>query len=332
MSTSSSPGGPSKSSNPNDPNPAPNPGGAPTSSQDGRQDGQQDDHGFARPAPGFNPNPTEPPFSDNTGQGLLNPANGVAESVELEIARRIAELEAARGGPVTDKEKERISSRIRTLRQGEWLEGLKLQLAGQDTVPVRYFNRLASEHENTIGIVAQIIADADRRVAERDAEIEKLSGRGNAANARDDALIAENALLRKENEDLREQVASNRQARAKLRELIWSNGSAVADAVNRAQDLQKELDSANQSLDTSRKTASSHYDEVQALRQLKIDVDKREQTNKDEIRRLRAEQEESRKALRSANGKWTNLLRRAEREQGAQGRRCIASCAGGRIC
>ncbi|KAI0110859.1 hypothetical protein GGR51DRAFT_510240 [Nemania sp. FL0031] len=292
MSSSSSPGDPSKSSNPSNPNPAPNTGGAPPSSPDNTP---QTIHGFARPPPDFNP----APLSENPGRGLLNSADAVEESIEQEITRKIAELEVAKGEPVTDEEKKKISSRIRALRQGAWLEGLKLQLVGKDTVPIQYFNRLVADHEGTIAIVAQVRADADRKVTDRDAEIEKLKNRKPEV---DPALISERERLLGEIRHVREE---NTQIRRELRTQRRTNDAALASCNNRVQDLQKQLD-------TCRNTASDYYNEVQTLRQQKMETNSREQVNKDEIRKLRAEQEGSQKHIKELETERVNCKARCK--------------------
>ncbi|KAI1203328.1 hypothetical protein F5X97DRAFT_128991 [Nemania serpens] len=131
-------------------------------------------HEFARPPPDFDPNQLRAALLVGHGQGLLNPADAGEESIEDEIARQIAESEAAGKTPLTDDEKERIARTIRHIREGGWLRRLKLQLVGNDTVPIEYFNRLVAEHEGTIPKVARINAMASRKVAKRDALIASL--------------------------------------------------------------------------------------------------------------------------------------------------------------
>ncbi|KAI0431712.1 hypothetical protein F5Y09DRAFT_340411 [Xylaria sp. FL1042] len=143
----------------------PSPIGTPASSTDGV---------FARPPSDFDHEKAKRDFLNGHGQGFWNPADEIDESVEDEIERKIAELEKATGSPVSDEQKERIANKIRSLREGGWLEGLKPLLVGKDSVPIEYFNRLAAEHENTIFKVAQINARADIKVAEKEAQIASL--------------------------------------------------------------------------------------------------------------------------------------------------------------
>ncbi|KAI0453452.1 hypothetical protein F5B21DRAFT_479360 [Xylaria acuta] len=308
MSSSSSIGAPSKPKNPNPANSTSNQPGAPTSSP-----GSTDSNGFARPPPDFDPEQAGVPFREGHGQGLLNPADAIEESVEDEIARKIAELEKARNGPVTDNEKERIANKIRSLREGGWLEGLKLQLAGKDAVPIEYFNRLVAEHEHTIVKVARINARADRKVAERDAQIAALmNDNGDDSNGGDNSTLLNGAILKEENQNLKDELARCRQhgtdmekeirrlntelKRAGVEEDIYgasptisSNDlkGALAKCNGRVTELQSQLVSAKRDLQTARGTASRYYDEIQTHRQQKIDSLQRERGLKDEIVQLR---------------------------------------------
>ncbi|KAJ8123537.1 hypothetical protein ONZ43_g543 [Nemania bipapillata] len=318
MSNSSSAGDPSKFPNANNPMPAPNLGGAPPSSPGSTSES----HGFARPPPGFDPNQGAGPFDAAQARDLSNAANGVGESIEDEIARKIAELEQARQGPVTDEEKERIAKRIRSIREGGWLEGLKLQLIGQNSVPIEYFNRLAAEHESTIATVARINATADRKVAEKDALIDRLTREGGGSPQR--ALVSENTDLKDRlgecENDKTELQDRLKKLQDKLDRRVEEDQSkpqantdvdvALAECNKRTNDLQMQLDSTKQTLDTSRQTASNYYNEVQALRQQKIEANSREQANKDDIRRLREENKGLRDALASSQNGSTDLQKR----------------------
>ncbi|KAI0446224.1 hypothetical protein F4803DRAFT_568796 [Xylaria telfairii] len=281
-----------------------------------------DSDGFARPPPDFNPETAGAAFLEGHGQGLQNPADAIEESVEDEIARKIAEVEKAKNGPLTNGEKERIANKIRSLREGGWLESLKLQLVGKNSVPIEYFNRLAAEHENTIARVAQINARADRRVAERDAEIEALlnlsenennSGRDSSMLLNNQILTGDNQILRDENALFSDEIKNLKVENKKLKdnlERCQQRGTEMQNETQRLQtelqqqknadgqdelakcndrvnELQSELDSTKTALTTSRGTASKYYDEIQAFRQQRIDLMQREQGNKDEIRRLR---------------------------------------------
>ncbi|KAI1183010.1 hypothetical protein F5B17DRAFT_156712 [Nemania serpens] len=214
-----------------------------------------EDHGFDLPPPDFDPNQTLAEFLAGRRQGLLNPADAVEEFIEDEIARQIAETEKVGKKPLTDGEKERIEKTIRHIGEGGWLESLKPQLIGKDAVPMEYFNRLVAEHEGTISKVAQINAMADRKVTKRDALIASLS------------------------EELRVEQAISRKS--------MNLYDALHNCDRRVNELQKQLESANQSLEESRRTASKYHDEVQALEQQKTDTTQRERANEEEIKRLR---------------------------------------------
>ncbi|KAI0875643.1 hypothetical protein GGS24DRAFT_281745 [Hypoxylon argillaceum] len=301
--------------NTNDFIPAPNSGEAPSSSPGI----PSESHGFARPPPDFDPSQGAALFSAVQARDLSNPARGVEESVEDEVKRKIAELEEARGRPVTGEEKERIAKRIRSLREGGWLEGLKRQLIGQKTVPMEYFNRLVAEHENTIAIVAQINATADRKVTEKDAVIENLKN-GGGRNPDNDPVLLENKLLQYEKTDLKDQLGESEKDKTELQDQLQKLndelqqeksksqgnnevGNALAECNQRANDLQQQLD-------TARETSSRYYNEAQDLQQQKAEAVTREQVNKDEIRRLREETKIFSDAIASGKIASDNLQKR----------------------
>ncbi|KAI0813322.1 hypothetical protein GGR55DRAFT_703263 [Xylaria sp. FL0064] len=182
----------------------------------------QDDF-FARPPSNFDAEQAKGDFVKGHGQGLLNPADAVDESVEDEIERKITELAKAKGRPVTDEQKERVANKIRSLREGAWLESLKFQLVGKDVVPIEYFNRLVAQHEGTILKVAQINNLAELKVArqyaqgitlkrqlkaacqtisERDDEVQLLRQHEADSRTTEQGLKDQIIQLRTENEDL----------------------------------------------------------------------------------------------------------------------------------
>ncbi|KAI1167629.1 hypothetical protein F5B18DRAFT_600741 [Nemania serpens] len=165
-----------------------------------------------------------------------------------------------------------MAKRIRRIREGGWLEGLKLQLVGQDAVPILYFNRLVDEYEGTISKVAKINAKADRKVAKKDTRIANLK----------DALQQEKLISQKD---------------------IDLYGALVT-CNSRVDELQKQLDSVNRSLEDSRRTAAEYYNEVQSLEQQKTNMTQKERANKDEIIRLR---EEKNDLIDSLKGHEKNL-------------------------
>ncbi|KAI0540484.1 hypothetical protein GGR58DRAFT_460637 [Xylaria digitata] len=294
MSDFSSSAGPSKRPNPAG-NKRPNSAGAPPSSPG---------NDFARPPPDFNLEQAKKEFSTRYGQGLFDPSDGIEVPVEDEIKRKIAELEAI-GVTVTDRNKELIANKIRSLREGGWLENLKLQLVGANTVPIEYFNRLVAQHENTIAQVARINARATRKLDEKDAQIEELKNSSNKKPDGDGAAL-DNAILHDENNDLKERLAKcqkhGKELESKLQGLKDelqserskpkgdTNGdNALAKCKSRVDDLQKQLDSANASLKTARETSSRHYNNVQSIREQLVQSRRRERGLKDDITKLRAE-------------------------------------------
>ncbi|KAI1301983.1 hypothetical protein F5Y03DRAFT_407947 [Xylaria venustula] len=273
-----------------------NPIGTPPSNEDG----------FARPPPDFDPEKAKKEFLKNHGKGLLNPNDSADESIEDEIAREIAGLEKM--GRVTEEEKTRIAKKIRSIREGGWLEGLKFELVGKDAVPIECFNRLAAEHENTILKVAQINLRAERKVAEKDAEIEILRKKS-TSNPEDANALLDNAILHDENNELKDKLAEYEQRGSKLetemqglREELQQEKSkprgnpdtedALSKCRSQVADLQRQLSSAKSNLETSRKTLSQRYEEVQSLRQQRNEGRGREQALKDDVIKLRTENKE----------------------------------------
>ncbi|KAI0913960.1 hypothetical protein F4823DRAFT_621928 [Ustulina deusta] len=239
--------------------------------------------GFARPTPGFDPEQAKGDFLQGHGQGLWNTADGVDESVEDEIKRKIAELEEAKESPVTHEEKERIANKIRSLREGGWLEGLKFELVGKDAVPIEYFNRLAAEHENTILKVAQMNAKKDAQIR----ALKKGDGRNQNNELKEKLAQCEQHGGKLENEiqGLREELQ---------REKSKPQGNANADDAlskcnRRVDDLQKQLDSTEANLETARQTLSKRYDELESLRQQRMDGRGREQGLKGDVIKLMAQ-------------------------------------------
>ncbi|TRX95848.1 hypothetical protein FHL15_003402 [Xylaria flabelliformis] len=279
-----------------------------------------DSHGFARPPPDFDPEQAGAAFRRGHGQGLLNPADAIEESVEDEIKRKTADLEKAKNKPLTDKEKERVANKIRSLREGGWLEGLKLQLVGKNAVPIEYFNRLVAEHENTIFKVAQINARAARKVAEKDAQIQDLLNKNGEDDSisDDNSTLLNNAILAEEKYALQDDLAKCRQRGAEMQDEIQrlntqlqqekSNQdntdvqSALAKCEYRVSELQIQLDSAKSDLQTARTNSSRHYNDVQMLREQKTMGLRRERGLKDEITQLREENRELKDAVAVQRG------------------------------
>ncbi|GAP89513.1 hypothetical protein SAMD00023353_3800290 [Rosellinia necatrix] len=237
---------------------------------------------FARPPPGFDLDAAVQTIKQRNGEFSLDPADAVEESVEEEIARQIAELEEIRGVPTTDKEKQRIAKTIRSLREGGWLEGLKLQLAGSDTVPIEYFNRLVAEHENTIAKVAQIKADADLQVTKKAAQAKALEDENGRLQERIETLTAQKR-------DLKDGLVECRQTGKDLLEELHKAKHLGESRLQAIDELKKELDSAWTNLEAARQRGDNHKNEAQSLRRQKMISDQMAQVSTDKIRRLESE-------------------------------------------
>ncbi|KAI0206744.1 hypothetical protein F4808DRAFT_5364 [Astrocystis sublimbata] len=238
-------------------------------------------HGFARPPPGFDPTQIQVPPSHG---GLLNPAEGVEESVEDEIKRKISEVEKVGKKALSDDEKDRIAKKVRSLREGGWLEGLKLKLAGKDSVPIEYFNRLVAEHENTILKVAQINARADKRVELMQTQLEELlqeSVTDEGAIEMLDARIAEEEKAKLQ-DDIRDLQAQLERCRQDASNVDLRTPRTLADV-----EMQRDLEITKEALNTARQTASDHLEKSQMYQQQHREGLQRENGLKTEIRELR---------------------------------------------
>jgi DNA repair exonuclease SbcCD ATPase subunit len=305
----------SKSTNPIDDITAPNTLGAPSSSPDSK------DHGFALAPKSFDAEKEKAAFlerqKNQQGQGSLNPAEAAQESVEDEINRQIAELEKVRKARITEKEKRRITARIRSLREGGWLEGLKLVLVGKDSVPIEYWNRLVDEHEGTIPKVVGMLARAQRKLAEKDAQINALKdGVEKTYDSTDlrrklaeceshgNRLEDEIQMVRGENSRLQSNLdqhhSHNQQLVAEIAKLqdelehkslkpdddTHKDKDTLGQCRNKVADLQRKLETTETDLKTARSTSSRFYGEAQEVRQQKLESNERERRVKDQARDL----------------------------------------------
>ncbi|KAJ3551928.1 hypothetical protein NPX13_g11242 [Xylaria arbuscula] len=275
MSNQSDPTGPS-SDNPPTPSLAGTAGTAPsiTPSQ-----------AFARPPPDFDPEQAKAEFLKTAGKSFLDPRDEVEESVEDEIQRKISELEKAKDGLVTAEEKEKIARKVRFLREGAWLEGLKLELTGRDAVPIEYFNRIVAENEDSIRKVAQINSKAERELAKKDAQIKDLkTSSGQSIKLQDELTKSEQRGDALEIEVRKLKVELDRK-NAKPKETA-AEKDALTKCKRQVAELQKSLKAANGDLVNARETLSKRHQEVESLKQQKADGREREDGLKAQARDL----------------------------------------------
>ncbi|KAI0521744.1 hypothetical protein F5B22DRAFT_499958 [Xylaria bambusicola] len=277
MSNQSSSGDPTKPSNisdiPSDPSPTTAPR-APSIFSDG----------FARPPPNFDPEQAKADFKKGAGNSFLDGRDEIEDSVEDEIQRKTSELEKARGKPVTAEEKEKIANKVRSLREGAWLEGLKLELVGKDAVPMEYFNRIVAENENSIMKVAQINARAERELTKRDSQINDLRKDTIRANKLTEELVK----CERHGADLEAHIQDleNKLEHEKAKQQKADANNALTKCESQVSDLQKKLDAANRDLDEARQSLGKHYEELNSLKQQKDEADKREESVKSQAQDL----------------------------------------------
>ncbi|KAK5632075.1 hypothetical protein RRF57_007789 [Xylaria bambusicola] len=278
MSGQSSSANPSKPSDVSNNPLKPGPFGAPPSTPRIFSDG------FARPPPDFDPEQAKEDFLKSAGGSFLDGRDEIDDSVEDEIRRKFSELEKARGKPVAAEEKERIANKVRSLREGGWLEGLKLQLVGKDAVPIEYFNRIAAENENSIQRVAQINAQAERKLAKKDSQIKDLRKDTSRANKLQEELVK----CERRGADLEAQIQDlkNKLEHEKAKQQKADANNALTKCESQVNDLQRKLDAADRDLDNARQSLSRHYEELNSLRQQRQEARKREESLKAQARDL----------------------------------------------
>ncbi|KAI1366207.1 hypothetical protein F5Y08DRAFT_351968 [Xylaria arbuscula] len=240
---------------------------------------------FARPPPDFDPEQAKAEFLKTAGKSFLDPRDEVEESVEDEIQRKISELEKAKDGPVAAEEKEKIARKVRFLREGAWLEGLKLELTGRDAVPIEYFNRIVAENEDSIRKVAQINSKAERELAKKDAQIKDLkTSSGQSIKLQDELTKSEQRGDALEIEVRKLKVELDRK-NAKPKETA-AEKDALTKCKRQVAELQKSLKAANGDLVNARDTLSKRHEEVESLKQQKADGREREDGLKAQARDL----------------------------------------------
>ncbi|KAI5855007.1 hypothetical protein GGS23DRAFT_590364 [Durotheca rogersii] len=94
------------------------------------------------------------------------------EDVAEEAERAIANWEQIKGYKATPEQREKIISKKIRLRSMEWLEGIKNELQGKETVPIAWFNRLVAENERVICFVAKAMGRQAKREEAIKADLE----------------------------------------------------------------------------------------------------------------------------------------------------------------
>lgn len=240
---------------------------------------------FARPPPDFDIERAKEEFLKVAGKSFLDARDEVDDSIEDEIQRKISEVEKARDKPLSPEEQERMANSIRSLREGAWLEGLKLELVGKDSVPIEYFNRIVAENEDSIRKVAHINAKAEHELAKKDAQIKDLKMSGDQNNKFQEELIK----CEKHRDELETQIRKLKvelqQQKSKQNDTTAANDT-LTKYESQVTDLRKKLEAANKDLTTARQTLSKRYEEIESLKKQKANSRGREDSLKEQAREL----------------------------------------------
>ena len=192
---------------------------------------------FVSPPSGFDHNNTE----DREGEDA-SIEGGHEDPIESIIERKIADLKKLR--EVSPEEEDRLREKIRKQESGRWLEAIKLELVGKNSVPIEYFNRLVAENENSIGYVARHTARSDQMLEEKDAKIKDLQQKVRSVNDTKDKLEkcqAHGAESDAKIKDLEQKVKSADDTKDEL-EKCRAHG-AESDA--KIKDLEQEIKNAD---------------------------------------------------------------------------------------
>lgn len=142
---------------------------------------------FAKPEPGFDPTDNQVVLDYYPGgrmRAALDPKGQRAPTVQERINDVVGDFIRLIGRAPTEDERKRLNEI--QLKCSGWLEGLKIDLEGKQDVPIKYFNRLVEEQEDTILFVVRDRVNFDaiyiHKVLEREDEIKRLVAELNEAN------------------------------------------------------------------------------------------------------------------------------------------------------
>ncbi|KAI1207317.1 uncharacterized protein F4807DRAFT_462767 [Annulohypoxylon truncatum] len=190
--------------------------------QSDKQPDQEPNHGFALPDADFDPwnnQAIKDYYAKKQKEGVLNDEDGIEDDVETEARQVVTNWEKVVGREATAEERQRMMSKIRRIRGGAWLEGLKTKLVGETTVPIAYFNRLVAENERCIAFVANRMAAVAQERQKMGQEIDNLRDAneklttGGLKQCEDEKaeLTDKAAKLADDNSKLQEQIDSLRE-------------------------------------------------------------------------------------------------------------------------
>ncbi|KAH8670822.1 hypothetical protein BX600DRAFT_537138 [Xylariales sp. PMI_506] len=226
---------------------------------------------FGRPEPGFDLEECrqfiQEYYQKKIERHVLDSPGQRAPPVEERIKERIADFKTTTGKPPTEEQEARIEE-VTRLNSG-WLEGLKIDIAGQKTVPIAAFNRLVREAESVIECGAR---DRVHYEAEQKEEILR----------RDDQIEG----LKKIVADLESWVKDSETYRCQLEEII-------KDGKTHTDQLTAELFHLKDKMKRSEGNAWMNT----------VDANQRAEVKEEEMRKKVAQAEQSNNALRATNEK-----------------------------
>ncbi|KAI1390040.1 uncharacterized protein F4822DRAFT_221628 [Hypoxylon trugodes] len=138
--------------------------------------GATESHGFSLPDPDFKITDIEKivDFYKKLPAGALEGTGQWEDGVEEAAEQAVTDWEKEAGRSATTAERERMMNNIRRIHEGSWLEGAKAELVGKTQCPVGWFNRLYSEHEESVRHLAEIHVRAAEQMNELRERIEEL--------------------------------------------------------------------------------------------------------------------------------------------------------------
>jgi myosin heavy subunit len=222
---------------------------------------------WAKPEPGFDSTRNEVVSlmyskSEDRPKPAVDLKGQRAPPVQERIDALVQDFVSYVGREPTAEEKKHMEDT--QIKCSGWLEGLKIDLEGKDSVPIQFFNRLVDEQENMILFVAQdrvrLDAENENKLMQRDYQIVRLNRELEAANekldSKDGSHQTHSGSLEKEIQKLKEEsrdYAKAKKANVELEQRLKHTETSLRSGINR---LEEEV-SANAELERGHKQAET---------------------------------------------------------------------------
>ncbi|KAF3058165.1 hypothetical protein GL218_05879 [Daldinia childiae] len=252
-------------------------------------------NGFSMPDPSFDPTDNhaiKEYYEKKESRGILTDEDSVEADIEEEAERTVKDWEGEAGREATDEERENMMARIRQIRAGEWLEGVKAQLVGKPTAPIAWFNRLVAQNEGIIQFVAnksiqmkQRRQEAADKIAELEEEIEKLKV---AQVASEDSSKLKARIEELEQEVLKIQD-DLRKAEEEFKKLGKDNEllkTELQESQDREKNLQDKHDRQTSELNVCYRNLRDREEKIAQLEEEAREIRRRERAVRDDNRNL----------------------------------------------